>query len=64
MIREGVEPVFYQSDSPCRRCNGTLRYKNTAKKGACASCVTAEEGESYARNYILRGRAVPGRIIK
>lgn len=59
MSREGGEPAFYVSDSICRRCNGTLRHKTGAHKGECVGCVTAEEEETYARNYVLRGRPAP-----
>ncbi len=44
---------FYTSDSPCRRCNGTERYKNTALRGQCTGCVRDDEGEKRARAYVL-----------
>ena len=35
-----MEPVvYYTSDSPCRKCSSTVRYRNTMHKGACADCV-------------------------
>jgi hypothetical protein len=47
---------FYTSDSPCRRCNGTQRFRNTSKKGQCASCVKGDEGERKAKSFIVEAR--------
>ncbi len=46
--------VYYTSDSPCRRCNGTLRYRNTKHKGQCANCVSCDEEEQRARNWVVK----------
>lgn len=52
MVRD-EEPEYYESDSPCRRCNGTLRYRNTVHKGKCADCVSGDDDERRVRNWIL-----------
>ncbi len=45
--------VYYESDSPCRRCNGTLRYRNTEAKGKCVVCVVDADRDQQLRSYIL-----------
>jgi hypothetical protein len=50
--REDGEPVYYQSDSPCRKCNGSLRFRNTVFKGRCAQCVSAEELDNWAKRWL------------
>ncbi len=48
-----MTPVYYTSDSPCRRCNGTLRYRSPpTHKGKCASCVACEVAEKKARTWV------------
>ncbi len=50
---EGSEPTYYESDSPCRRCNGTTRYRNTIHKGKCADCVKGDEDERRGKNWMI-----------
>ncbi len=45
-------PDYYESDSPCRRCNGTLRYKNTKHKGKCVSCTGDLDADEWARGWV------------
>ena len=46
--------AYYTSDSPCRRCNGTQRYRSPpSHKGKCACCVTCEEAERKARKWVV-----------
>jgi hypothetical protein len=46
-------PRYYESDSPCRRCSGVLRYRAPlALKGKCASCVACEEAETRTKKWI------------
>ncbi len=51
------EPTYYESDSPCRRCNGVTRYRNTSHKGQCAGCVTDEERDRRATHWVRTTRA-------
>lgn len=47
--------VYYTSDSMCRRCNGTQRYRSPpGLKGKCASCVSCEEAERKARDWVAK----------
>lgn len=47
------EPIFYDSDTPCRRCSSTLRYRNTVHKGQCSACVDGDEAERRAKNWVI-----------
>ncbi len=45
--------AYYTSDSCCRRCNGTQRYRSPpALKGKCASCVSCDEAEIRTKKWI------------
>ncbi len=51
--------MYYTSDSPCRRCNGTQRYRSPpALKGKCASCVSCEAAEKKAKEWMTKARTV------
>ncbi len=45
--------AYYVSDAPCRRCNGTLRYKTGPQKGKCASCVACDVAEKRAKEWLV-----------
>lgn len=45
---------FYTSDSPCRRCNGTERYRNTSLRGQCTGCARADDSERRARVFVAK----------
>jgi hypothetical protein len=48
------EPVYYESDSPCRKCAGVLRYRSPAeKKGQCVCCEQEAEERRFLRNYMV-----------
>lgn len=53
---DACEATYYTSDSPCRRCNGTLRYRTPVSvKGKCSNCVKDDEDEDErrGRNWML-----------
>jgi hypothetical protein len=50
-----VTPCYYESDSPCRRCNGSTRYRSPPNlKGKCASCVACDAAERAARDWVAK----------
>jgi hypothetical protein len=48
------EPEYYESDSPCRKCAGTMRYRSPKeKRGQCVSCEEEAEQRRFLRNYMV-----------
>lgn len=46
------EVRFYESDSPCRKCGGCTRYRNTKLKGQCANCVSDKSKDNWAKSWV------------
>ncbi len=49
-------PRFYESDSPCRKCSGSLRYRNTEHKGKCVACAGDIDADEWARGWVEETR--------
>ncbi len=47
-----VDVEYYESDLPCKRCGGTLRFRNEEQRGMCVGCNAEHDRVSWARHYI------------